>query len=164
MCPSTDGAPCQPKDRPQSADKRIHSETVLEQGDIGLILGRKIKEPRRTDAVPSVFFGYDPSSKKERFETKLAFTDNDIHAEPDLETDLSSGRLYAYYQLKNGAWLLGARDAKTGEVLWHKNPPRAEHGTHFGSMKASTKRLYVRLNTRLEVLDATTGNSIGVVW
>jgi hypothetical protein len=31
-------------------------------------------------------------------------------------------------------------------------------------MTASRDRLYLRLNTRLEVLDAQTGQSLGVIW
>jgi hypothetical protein len=164
LCPNGAGDPCYPKKTPASIDKRISVKTLLEQGDAGIVLGWKHKEAHRSDAVPSVFLGYDPAAQKERFETKLAFTEDEIHGEPDLETELSGGRLFAYYQLKNGQWLLGARDTTTGDLLWHKNPPRTEHGTNFGSMKASSTRLYVRLNTRLEVFDAKTGESVGVVW
>jgi len=164
VCPNSSGDPCYPKNCPDSIEKRLTADTLLEQGDAGIVLGWKKKEPHRPDSVPSLFVGYDPKAQKERFETKLAFTGDEIHGEPDLETELSGGRLFAYYQLKNGHWLLGARDATTGDLLWHKNPPRTEHGTNFGSMKASSARLYVRLNTRLEVFDAKTGESLGVVW
>jgi hypothetical protein len=164
QCPNDAGEPCYPTNGRPSIDKRFIVKTQLEQANVGIALGWKQKEPHRNDDVPSVFLGYDPRTQKDRFETKVAFTDDEIHGEPDLETALSDGRLFAYYQLKNGHWLLGARDAMTGAVLWHKNPPRTEHGTNFGSMKATSSRLYVRLNTRLEVFDAKTGESLGVVW
>ena len=72
--------------------------------------------------------------------------------------------MFAYYQQKSGEWTLGARDGKDGHVEWKLALPRAEMGTHFQSMHASEKRLYVALDHRLEVFDAATGASLGVIW
>ncbi len=162
-CPRADGSACVPSARPPWLRDNFAVHTIREQDDLGVVLAFPPKE-RQRDAVPPLLLGYDPKGGKKRFEARLPFTDDEIHTEPDLAVGVAAGRLVAYYQLKSGAWLLGARDARTGDRLWHRNPPRAEHGTHFGSMTAAKDRLYVRLNTRLEVFDATNGDSLGVVW
>jgi len=72
--------------------------------------------------------------------------------------------VFSYYQLKAGRWQLGAIALDTGETLWSIRPPRSEHGTDFSHMYAHHGRLYLALDWRLEVIDANTGASIGVVW
>ncbi len=163
-CPGADGSACRPEHYPSWIDQRIDVTSVRELSDAGFALGFSRQDKHRTDAIPTAFVGYDLKTTKERFATTLAFTDEPAHAEPDLTTEVFGGKLFAYYQLRRGDWLVGARDLKTGERLWHRTPPRAEHGTHFGSITASKERVYVRINTRLEVLDAANGDSLGVVW
>jgi hypothetical protein len=77
---------------------------------------------------------------------------------------MSSDRLVAFYQLKDGRWILGARDAHDGRAQWNREPPRAHFGTNFESLTATSQRIYVCLNWRLEVFDPATGESVGVVW
>jgi hypothetical protein len=111
-----------------------------------------------------MLWGYDPRSQQKLYAVPLPFEPEELHAEPHLEHAFAGGRVFAYYQLKNGQWRIGARDGKTGDVLWHRSPPRAQVGTHFQSMIATSARLYVAFDLRLEIFDAATGKSLGVVW
>lgn len=109
-------------------------------------------------------FGFDPKSCTVRWEGPLAFTRDPLHENPQLLKDFTKAGIYGFYQLASGHWLLGARDPRTGNVLWQHELPRAEHGSNTGSLVASEQRLYVALDWRLEVFEPLTGESIGTLW
>ena len=131
-----------------------------ETDDVGVGLGHGEKN----QGLGSELFGFDPTSCEIRWERRLAFTDNPLHESPQLVTEVTKERVYGFYQLANGRWLLGARDSRTGRVLWHREPPRAQHGSHFSSLTISEQRLYLGLDWRLEVFEPKTGESVGVLW
>jgi hypothetical protein len=135
----------------------------LEDGDVGVTLGGKSFQ---VGTINYGFYltGYDPKTGAVRWDHTLPFTTDELHADPHLRVELGAGNVYGFYQLKSGAWKLGARSGRTGEVLWQREPPRAVHGTTFSDMSISAERLYVAIDWRLEVFDLSTGKSLGVVW
>lgn len=155
---------CRPKQWPAflAAERESGSVDLFEDHSAGVA----IKSPYAFGASSGgwTIWGYEPKTRKKRYEVSTVFAGDVLHAKPDLNTKVSAGRVFVYYQQKNGSWRLGARDAASGEVLWKIEPPRAEMGTTFMNMHATDKRLYVALDHRLEVFDAATGTSLGVVW
>jgi hypothetical protein len=164
-CPAKGGVVCHAPTWPAWLNREAQYASVEQQGDVGIIVGAaKVYDPKHKGPAPKMLWGYDPKTQAKRFAVPLPFADEELHAEPHLEHTFAGGRVFAYYQLKNGSWQVGARDGKTGEVLWRRSPPRAQLGTHFQSMTATAARLYVAFDLRLEVFDAVTGSSLGVVW
>jgi hypothetical protein len=109
--------------------------------------------------------GYDPVTGRTRWEAVAPLAEGDeLHADPRLLVELARGRIFEAYQLQSGRFVLGARDATTGAVLWRREPPRAAYGTNFISITASDARLYVVIDWRVEVLDPSTGETLGVIW
>jgi hypothetical protein len=165
-CPTMRGDACH-SSWPKSLDGLVGAYgTAWEQGDVGAVIGQPAQrgasaaEADRSQHV----WGFDPKTGKARYDVPVAFDERPLHANPSLETTFAGRRVFAYYQLKSGDWTVGARDGKTGEVAWHGAMPRAEMGTHFQSMSATDTRLYVSLDHRLEVFDAATGATLGVIW
>jgi hypothetical protein len=166
---SNGGTPCRPRRAPKALKREMRLVDPWQMGGVGvavakrrLAAGQSIDED--VDHASMLLVGYDPQSASKTFERPLWFTDAWLHADPSLRYELGAGRLFAYYQLRSGEWLIGAIDAKTGKTLWHRKPPRSAHGTDFDVMLATERRLYLALDWRLEVLDASTGESLGVVW
>jgi hypothetical protein len=153
------GAPqCQTKLRPTAIKRQaLWIRTV---GDIGVGLGSE----RAGAPYGTALVGFDPETCAIRWESPLAFTTDPRHENPQLETELTRERIYGFYQLKSGRWLLGARDTRTGKLLWSRQPPRAEHGSGTISLTATDRRVYLALDWRLEVFEAKTGESLGVLW
>ncbi|MCC6554220.1 MAG: hypothetical protein IT372_14565 [Polyangiaceae bacterium] len=164
QCPRKDGAPCSPAAWPPFLSQVAQWASPLEEGDVGLATAGRKHPKKDAPKGMDVLFGYDPKTRAKRFEAPIPFTDEELHRSPSLSHTMRAGRFFAYYQLRSGKWMLGARDGRTGEALWSQTPPRTEHGTEFRGMVATATRLYVALDSRLEVLDAATGASIGVIW
>ena len=106
---------------------------------------------------------FDPRTLAKRWQLPLALDDQPLHLSPSLAYQQDGDVLYVKYQLANGGWLFGARSLATGDVLWRRNPPGAELGSRVSSMYAKSNRLYVRVNTELQVVDGKNGERLGVV-
>jgi hypothetical protein len=132
----------------------------LEEAGSGVALGYRT-DPQQTSTDELV--GYDPATTKVRWRQPVA-RERVPHAMPRVEVDLSGGQLISFYQTREGAWELAARDAPTGDPTWSTLPPRALEGTNFDSLTVTGQGLYLGLSNRLEVFDPGTGASRGVIW
>ncbi|MBL8742082.1 MAG: PQQ-binding-like beta-propeller repeat protein, partial [Myxococcales bacterium] len=104
---------------------------------------------------------YDPHTLAVRWRRPLALSAEPMHAAPSFSHQQDGDVLFIKYQLESGRWLLGARDLVTGDVLWSKSPLAAA-GSHVPSMFAKSRRLYVRVNSRLEIIEGEKGTLLGV--
>jgi hypothetical protein len=116
------------------------------------------------ERMGTLLVGYRFSKCEPTWEAALAFTPEPLHDDSQLKIEVTEDRIYAVYQLRDGRWYIGARDARTGALLWHHEPPRAHYGTHLQTLSASSERLYLGVNWRLELFDPTDGQSLGVIW
>jgi hypothetical protein len=163
---------CRPYTAPRSdgatVDDKCARQTSKARYAMGLVnhdVGVRLGTDRDDEPLGATVAGFDPSTCRQTWgQRALAFTADAFHREPHLSTQLTATRLVAFYQLKDGRWILGARDARDGNALWHREPPRAHFGTNFESLTVTSQRIYVGLNWRLEVFDPATGESVGVVW
>lgn len=163
-CPRADGEPCTPAKRPPFLDEVAHQAESLEEGDVGLATAHRKFPQQDAPQSADTLFAYDPTTRAKRWEAPILMSDEPLHQNPKVSHTQRAGRFFAYYQLRSGKWILGARDGRSGEVLWSQSPPRTEHGTHFSAMRATKSRLYLALDSRLEVFEAATGKPIGCVW
>lgn len=143
----------------KSKTPRVSTSHSFEENDVAVTLGTLTG-----GTTGSYLVGHDPKTRKIRWEHALASADDELHGQPQLQQQLANGRLYSFYQLKTGKWVLGATDGRTGEAVWSREPPRTLHGANFVSMTISPQRLYLVLNWRVEVFNPATGESLGVIW
>jgi len=112
----------------------------------------------------TLLVGYELPACEATWEAPVAFTSEPYHDDSQLKVELTEQRIYAIYQLADGRWYLGARDSRSGALLWHREPPRAHYGTNLQKLTASSARVYLGVNWRLELFDPAQGDSIGVIW
>lgn len=141
-----------------TCSKKLHtpalrSVSFRRDGDVGLGIGRADGDPFAV--------GYDPEKCTQRWQVGLAFTSDALHPHPRLSNRLADGRLFTLYQLESGRWEVGARDAKSGRILWHRTLPGAERGTHVEKLFATRQRVYVARDWRLDVSASPTGGIWG---
>lgn len=143
----------------KSKTPRVSTSHSFEENDVAISLGSLTG-----GTTGSYLVGHDPKTRQIRWERALASTDDELHSQPQLQQQLANGRLYSFYQLKTGKWVLGATDGRTGGSVWSREPPRTLHGANFVSMTITPQRLYLVLNWRVEVFNPATGESLGVIW
>jgi hypothetical protein len=166
-CDVKGDGPCRRYDQPtlsgltKERGSWLYFREVVEEDGAGVAVGNKQQDA----AAPIAFVaGYDVKTKKVAWQGPLAFTDDPMHEDAYPHMEIQRGRVLGLYQLATGKWLLGARDAKMGAVLWSTEVPRAVHGTNFETMTVTDARVYLALSSRLEVFDVANGTSLGVVW
>ena len=75
--------------------------------------------------------------------------------------ELSSGKVFAQYELKDSKWRLASFDLKSGQRLWDIVVPGSKHGGEDRSIALSTTRLYLSHGDWLDIFDRATGGAIG---
>ncbi len=159
LCGAKAGGPVCVRRRPVSTARlRLEPATSYEEGDVGLTEGYA----RGAGARPYLA-GFDPRTGATRWEAPLAYDDDDAHPAPRHRVLLGGGRAFGLYALPDGRWKLGARAGATGEALWSREVPRLARGAQPWSMTEARGRLYVVFGNRLEIFDAATGASLGVL-
>ncbi len=157
-CGSAENELCEPKPAPPFAAHERSFVSLSQTSKFGVAVVGKAKAGRDVETV----IGYDPKTLAKRWEQPLALGDGPLHASPSITHQQEGSVLYVKYQLKNGSWLFGARDLATGDVLWRQKPLDARVGSHVPSMLVKSSRLYVQVDTKLEVIDGASGKLLGV--
>jgi hypothetical protein len=108
--------------------------------------------------------GIDPASHQVKWQIILGTgvaTTSTILAIPSSVAELTHGRLYAQYELKNSDWRLASIDAKTGSVLWDVKVQGTKHGDEARSIVLSSSRAYLAHGDWLDIYDTKTGTVLG---
>lgn len=157
-CGSAENERCEPKPAPPFVAHERSFVALSQTSKFGVAVVSRAPGGREADTV----IGYDPRTLAKRWERPLALGDEPLHASPSIAHQQERSVLYVKYQLKNGNWLFGARDLDTGDLLWRQNPPNAAVGSHVPSMLVKSSRIYVQVDTKLEVIDGASGELLGV--
>jgi len=132
-------------------------DRILSDGGDGIALGT-------SDATKptSMIVGFDMAGGAIRFKINLP-NDSVTNALgiPSSVAELSGGRLYAQYELKDTKWRLACFDAKTGLRVWDIVVPGSKHGDEARSIALSTSRLYLSHGDWLDIFDVKTGGALG---
>jgi hypothetical protein len=80
---------------------------------------------------------------------------------PSSVAEISSGRIYTQYELKNGSWRLASFDLKTGQQLWDVKVLGNKHGDEARAMVLSSSRVYLAHGDWLDLFDLKTGQQLG---
>jgi hypothetical protein len=106
-------------------------------------------------------FGFEPETFAVRWREPL-YIDGD-HASSQRHHEVSHGRVFSYLGGRKGPPHIRAREAFSGGVLWRRPLPGADASDDFHGFTASGTRLYVATSSRLEILDARTGEPLGTL-
>ena len=165
-CPTTATAPaCNTYrgsalcDGPDKAPKvaGFKPERVLFEAGDGVALGTS-----EASKPTAMIVGFDQAGGETRFKGNLS---NDSVSNalgiPSSVAELSGGRLYAQYELKDSKWRLACFDAKTGQRIWDVVVPGSKHGDEARSIALSSSRLYLSHGDWLDIFDVKTGSALG---
>jgi hypothetical protein len=139
----------------------FEAENVIEEGDLGVALGKKHPGTGLPMAV-----GFDPKTKAVRWEQPLSSGDSANVAESSsisIMDALSGGRFVAPYEMTAKGWRFTAFDARSGQRLWDVPLQPIIGVDHPEGFSLSATRVYVMRTSSLEVYDAKTGALVGVV-
>jgi hypothetical protein len=132
------------------------NRVLLDEGD-GIVLGTSMA-PR---PLPMIV-GFDQTGGEVRFAINLQSDSvgNALGVASSV-AELSGGRLYAQYELKDTKWRLACFDAKTGQRIWDVVVPGSKHGDEARSIALSSSRLYLSHGDWLDIFDVKTGGALG---
>lgn len=75
--------------------------------------------------------------------------------------EVSGGRAYLQYELKDTKWRLACLDTATGARVWDVVVPGSKHGDEARSLVLSSSRLYLSHGDWLDIFDIKTGGALG---
>jgi hypothetical protein len=139
----------------------FQAENVIEEGDLGVALGKK----HPGTGVPMAV-GFDPKSKALRWEQPLSSGDQTSVAESSTTSimdALAGGRFVAPYETAPKGWHFTAFDARSGQRLWEVPLQPLIGVDNPEGFALSATRVYVMRTSSLEVYDARTGTLVGTV-
>lgn len=130
---------------------------VLFDGNTGVALGTS----DAAKPVPMVL-GFDRVSAKVGFKLSLPpdSVTNALGVASSI-AELSGGRAYVQYELKDSKWRLACLDAGTGARIWDVVVPGSKHGDEARSIALSSSRLYLSHGDWLDIFDIQTGGALG---
>ena len=134
---------------------------VVEQGDLGVALGKK----HPGTALPAAV-GFDPKTKAVRWEQPIVSGDQSNGAELSttaIMDALEGGRFVTPYELSPKGWHFTAFDARSGQRLWDVELQSVLGVDNPEGFSLSSERVYVMRTSSLEVYDAKTGALVGSV-
>jgi outer membrane protein assembly factor BamB len=139
----------------------FQAENVIEDGDLGVALGKK----HPGTALP-IAVGFDPKTKAVRWQAPVASGDQTAVAESSSTSvmdALAGGRFVVPYEVTSKGWHFTAFDARSGQRIWDV-PLRSVIGIEDPEgFSLSAARVYVMRSSSLEVYDAKTGALVGTL-
>jgi hypothetical protein len=139
----------------------FEADNVLEQGDLGVALGKKSPGTEVPMAV-----GFDPHTKHVRWTRPIAPGDPARIKEASVISamdDLVGGRFVAPYESSASGWHFVAIDARSGDTDWDVALPPINGVDHAEGFTLTALRLYVMRVSALVVYDARTGALVGSI-
>lgn len=130
---------------------------ILFDGNVGVVLGT-------SDAAKPVpmAVGFDRATSKVGFKLNLPpdSVTNPLGVASSI-AEVSGGRAYIQYELKDSKWRLACLDASTGARIWDIVVPGSKHGDEARSIVLSSSRLYLSHGDWLDIFDIKTGGALG---
>jgi serine/threonine-protein kinase len=137
------------------------ADNVLEQGDVGVALGKKSPGTEVPMAV-----GFDPHTKHVRWSRFLAPGDQARIKEASVISgmdELAGGRFVAPYESSATGWHFVGIDARNGDTDWDVALPPINGVDHAEGFTLTASRLYVMRVSAVVVYDANTGALVGSI-
>ncbi len=160
FCAPDTYVPCTPQPGLGDLERaRFGTAPILRRhGPDGLALVLSGSDPDRDG---DYLYGFDPGTFAVRWRQPLYIERE--HPSPQGHHEVSHGRIFSYLGGMKGPAHVRATEALGGRVLWQDALPGAEPGDDFHGFTASGTRLYVATSSRLEILDAQTGQPLGTL-
>ena len=144
---------------PESAPKVAGFKPVriLFDGNVGIALGT-------SDAAKPVpmAVGFDRATSKVGFSLVLPPDSvTNVLGVASSIAELTGGRAYVQYELKDSKWRLACLDASSGARIWDIVVPGSKHGDEARSIAFSSSRLDLSHGDWLDIFDIKTGGALG---